>query len=118
LGHSNNCVSEERFPAIFIYVLREERIEIEKGDPGLCQRDLTIVVESWAFGTDSETTLDSIAEEIENAIYADRSLNNLALDTNLARTEFIQTDEHEQNYLIARFTFIVQFYTANDSATD
>lgn len=111
------AINAERLPALFIYVLREDKTEIETGANGHSQRNLSIVVEAWAVGSTVENDLDDIAEEAENAIYADRTLNGLALDCNLIRSEFIHKEENEQDYLVLRLLFDIQYYTTNNSAT-
>ena len=115
--HRNFAINSERLPALFIYVVREDRTEIETHANGQCQRNLSVVIEAWAVGSSVENQLDTIAEEVENAIHADRSLNELALDSTLIRTEFATKEENERDYLTMRMLFDVQYYTENNSAT-
>jgi len=76
-------------PALRIYT-RRESAEISVPDSvgeKSYQRDLDLVVEGRADGTDFDDQLDQIALEVEGALEADVTLGGLAWDIELTSTE-------------------------------
>jgi hypothetical protein len=80
-------------PALAIYTTEEQSYsdEIEMGSQ---RRELILVVEGYAQATSAvEDTLDTIASEVETAIYTDQSFSGLVLDTTLDSSNVEMSDE-------------------------
>ena len=99
-----------QIPGLLIYTEEEES---EPGGSGAINRMLTLAVEGHvkAVGGAIDDTLDAIAEEIEAAIDADRTLNGLAVHTFIASTEIEFDAESEKPVGIITMKFMINYRT-------
>ena len=74
-------LQESNLPALLIYTKEESREAIVMGSNRVIERELTLAVEAYVkTNSNSDDTIDTIAEEVETAIGADSTLNNKAKD--------------------------------------
>jgi hypothetical protein len=80
---------------------------------------LDVAVEAYVIGTANyDNALDGIAVEVEEAIAADVTLNNLAKDAQVVAFEADYSGDGEQPVAVGRFTISVQYRTKeNDVET-
>jgi hypothetical protein len=80
---------------------------------------LDVAVEAYVSGTANyDNSLDTIAVEVEEAIAADVTLNNLAKDAQVVAFEADYSGDGEQPVAVGRFTISVQYRTKeNDVET-
>lgn len=109
------ALPDSLLPALCIYTLSETS-ESEHGDtPRSLMRDLRLAIEAYARTTsDMDDTLDQIAVEVEEAMAADRALNGLAFETDLASVEILlaktQGEEGGDRQIgVARFIYRVRY---------
>lgn len=97
-------------PGLLIFTTEEES---EPGGSGAINRMLTLAVEGHvkAVGGVIDDTLDLIAEEVEAAIDADRSLNGLAVYCHIASTEIEFDAESEKPVGIIVMKFMINYRT-------
>ena len=75
-------------------------------------RVLEVAVEAYVIGTANyDNSLDTIAVEVEEAIAADVTLNNLAKDAQVVAFEADYSGDGEQPVAVGRFTISVQYRT-------
>lgn len=109
-----NCFSmrtyprgEKRHPALLVYILQEQSQTSGMGGAGRdLQRLITVTVEAQAQGAGFEDTLDQIAVEVEAALFANRKLCGLAIDTTLVETRLelaADRDDRRSGVLILTF---------------
>ena len=73
-------------------------------------RELTLIVEGYAASTTVlDDTLDQIALEVEKALAADITLNNLAKTTKLQSVDAEYSDEGEKPVGIIRLTYAIEY---------
>ncbi len=99
-----------QLPGLLIYTVEEES---EPGGSRAIDRMLTLAVEGHvkAIGGAIDDTLDLIAEEVEAAIDADRSLNDLAVYAYIASTEIEFDAESEKPVGIIIMKFAINYRT-------
>ena len=97
-------------PGLLIFTIEEES---EPGGSGAIDRNLTLAVEGHvkAIGGAIADTLDLIAEEVEAAIDADRSLNGLAVYCHIASTEIEFDAEGDKPVGIIIMKFAINYRT-------
>ena len=82
------------------------------GSNRVIERELTLAVEAYVkTNTNSDDTIDTIAEEIEAAIGADSTLNNKAKDVFLVATDINYVGEGENPVAVATLNFLVSYCT-------
>ena len=108
-------------PALCIYSTAEEIQNSEEDAISHIQvRDVLLVIEGYAYGTDFETlddTLDQISSEVETAIFADQFFNGLAQGTDLSGVEIGLHDGAERPVGVITLIFRVTYLT-NEGAPD
>ncbi|MDY6790534.1 MAG: hypothetical protein SWH54_04615 [Thermodesulfobacteriota bacterium] len=99
-----------QLPGLLIYTVEEES---EPGGSRAIDRMLTLAVEGYvkAIGGAIDDTLDLIAEEVEGAIDADRSLNGLAVYAHIASTEIEFDAESDKPVGIIVMKFSINYRT-------
>ena len=71
-----------KLPAIIIYTKSEDSELLEMGSTRTLQRNLSLVVETYVKANSNyDDTIDTIAKEVEAAMGADVTHNNLARDS-------------------------------------
>lgn len=99
-----------QLPGLLIYTVEEES---EPGGSGAIDRNLTLAVEGHvkAVGGAIDDTIDLVAEEVEAAIDADRSLNGLVVYCHIASTEIEFDAESEKPVGIIIMKFMINYRT-------
>tara|TARA_R110001632_G_scaffold9645_2_gene36793 strand:- start:3167 stop:3610 length:444 start_codon:yes stop_codon:yes gene_type:complete len=97
-------------PGLCVYT-REESVEVTTiNSPRTLIRELALIVEGYAASTTVlDDTLDQIALEVEKALAADITLNNLAKTIKLQSVDAEYSDEGEQPVGIIRLTYAVEY---------
>lgn len=110
-------VTQAQLPCLLIYTNDEVVEQRTISPPRTLDRRLLLMVEGRARGADVEDTLDTIAKEVEVALYGDRTLNGLAKDTVLVRSEPELTAQGDAAHGLIRLSFEVT-YTVRENAPD
>ena len=107
-------------PALIIYTRSEDTELLEMGSTRTLERNLSLVVEAYVKANSNyDDTIDTIAKEIESAMGADVTHNNLARDSFLDSTEINYNGEGDQPLAVMEMTFNISYLTteaAPDSA--
>ena len=99
-------------PAIIVYTKSEDSEPNNFGTNRTMFRNLSLVCECYVKATTNfDDTLDTIAKEIEAAIAADITLNNLAKDVYIESTEIDYNGEGEKPIGVSVLTFDVLYET-------
>ena len=105
-------LQDSNLPALLIYTKEETSEAIVMGSNRVIERELTLAVEAYVkTNTNSDDTIDTIAEEIEAAIGADSTLNNKAKDVFLVATDINYVGEGENPVAVATLNFLVSYCT-------
>jgi|TARA_R100000482_G_scaffold50728_3_gene18030 hypothetical protein len=105
-------LQDSNLPALLIYTKEETSEAIVMGSNRVIERELTLAVEAYVkTNTNSDDTIDTIAEEIETAIGADSTLNNKAKDVFLVATDINYVGEGENPVAVATLNFLVSYCT-------
>ena len=98
-------------PGLIIYTPEEESEPASMG--GDTERHLSLVVEGHVKATTGtiDDSADTIAEEVEAAIDADRTLNGTALFIYLESTEIEFNAESEKPVAVIKMTFNIEYHT-------
>jgi hypothetical protein len=105
-------LQESNLPALLIYTKEESSEAIVMGSNRVIERELTLAVEAYVkTNTNSDDTIDTIAEEVETAIGADSTLNNKAKDVFLVSTDINYVGEGENPVAVATLNFLVSYCT-------
>ena len=103
-------------PALIIYTKSETSEPIVIGTQRLMSRELSVVVEGYAKATSNfDDTIDTISNEVEAAIAADRTLDGLAKDTYLESTEIEFNSEGEKPLGYVSLTFLTNYYVKENA---
>ena len=103
-------------PALLVYTLDETVEEYTMGSNTRTQhRSLNLIIEAHCRGTDNiDDTLDTIAEEVEEAMVTDISRAGNAKDTKLVSTE-IEFDTASQKTGLMRLTYLISYSTVENA---
>lgn len=103
-------------PALLIYTNEESIEEYTIGASTRTQiRLLQVIIEAHVQGTANiDDTLDTIAEEVEEAMCADPTRGGNANDTKLVNTEY-EFDTGSQKIGLARFTYAITYATKENA---
>jgi hypothetical protein len=105
-------LQESNLPALLIYTKEESSEAIVMGSNRVIERELTLAVEAYVKTySNSDDTIDTIAEEVETAIGADSTLNNKAKDVFLVSTDINYVGEGENPVAVATLNFLVSYCT-------
>jgi hypothetical protein len=105
-------LQESNLPALLIYTKEESSEAIVMGSNRVIERELTLAVEAYVkTNSNSDDTIDTIAEEVETAIGADSTLNNKAKDVFLVSTDINYVGEGENPVAVATLNFLVSYCT-------
>lgn len=98
-------------PSLLIYTKSETAEPIVIGTNRLLERNLSVAIECYVKATSNfDDSVDTICKEVETAIAADPTLNNLAKDTFLESTEIEYNAEGEKPVGYATLTFNVNYF--------
>ena len=102
----------DSYPCLFVYT-PSESIELDdEGSDREQERAMTFIVEGQCKAVPFQSQFDSIAEEVETAIFADQFLGGLADGIDLDLTEENPTSELEGVAGVITMTFTVHARTA------
>lgn len=104
-----------KLPGLCVYTQREssEPMTMGMGSAPLLDRTLELVIEGYArANSDIDETLDDIAIEVEEAIAADNTLNDLAKYAYLESTEVSLVGEGDKPIGAIRLTYNIQYVTS------
>lgn len=104
-----------KLPGLCIYTRSETTEYATLSKPRTQVRELEVLVEAYAKGTSSiDDTLDTIAVEVEEALYADTTRGGYAKDTQITSFEVDYDGEGDQSVGVARFTISVTYVTVEN----
>lgn len=104
-----------KLPGLCIYTRSETTQYASVSLPRTQVRELEVLVEAYAKGTASiDNTLDTIAVEVEEALYADVTRGGNAKDTQVTSFEVDYDGEGDQSVGVARFTISVTYVTVEN----
>ena len=103
-------------PALIVYTLDESIEDYTLGrNTRTQQRSLNLIIEAHCRGTANiDDTLDTIAEEVEEAMVADVTRGGNAKDTKLVSTE-IEFDTASQKTGLMRLTYLIHYNTVENA---
>ena len=103
-------------PALLVYTLDETVEDYTIGQNTRTQhRSLNLIIEAHCRGTANiDDTLDTIAEEVEEAMVTDISRGGNAKDTKLVSTE-IEFDTASQKPGLMRLTYLIHYNTKENA---
>lgn len=110
-------LSEGQLPGIAIYTKSHTFEPLSISPPRRLRNELDVSIEIYAKGAASDNTLDTICEEVEAALYADASLNDLAQDAYLTDIDIEHSGEGDQPVTIGRMTYRVEYTSVEGSQT-
>lgn len=112
-------LAEEKLPGLCVYTMSEQIDYATIGTSRLQQRVLSVVIEIYVKGTSNyDDDLDQISLEIEDALFADLTLNGNAKDLQINRFEADFAGEGDQPLAFARMSVDVVYHTSeNDPET-
>ena len=101
---------ESNLPCLNVYTISESSEEI---DFLYIQRDLTLAVDGYAKNSSTiEDALDTIAQEVEDALGTDVTRGSTAYDTFLTSTEMDLSTEGDIQMGTVRLQFTIRYRTA------
>ena len=108
-----------KLPGLCIYTRNETTQYTTVCKPRTQIRELEVLVEPYAKGTSSiDNTLDTIAVQVEEALYTDLTRGGYAKDTQVTDFEADYAADGEQSVGMGRFTIAVTYATVeNDIET-
>jgi len=99
-------------PALLVYTLSEGSEVDTMGTSLGLNRTLSVAIEGYVkVNTDFDDVVDDICKEVEAALGADRSLNNLAKSQNITSTEIQFNGEGDQPVGVVTMTYTVVYRT-------
>ncbi len=103
-------------PALIVYTLDETIEDYTIGQNTRTQyRSLNLIIEAHCRGTANiDDTLDTIAEEVEEAMVTDISRGGNAKDTKLVSTE-VEFDTASQKTGLMRLTYLISYSTVENA---
>ena len=103
-------------PALIVYTLDETVEDYTLGQNTRTQfRALNLIIEAHCRGTANiDDTLDTIAEEVEEAMVTDITRGGNAKDTKLDSTE-VDFDTASQNTGLMRLTYLISYNTVENA---
>lgn len=112
-------LAEGKLPGLCVYTMSEQIDYATIGTSRLQQRVLSVVIEIYVKGTSNyDDDLDQISLEIEDALFADLTLNGNAKDLQINRFEADFAGEGDQPLAFARMSVDVVYHTSeNDPET-
>jgi len=110
-------IASGKLPGLLIYTRNETIESATITRPRTKLRQLEVMVEGYVLANSSlDNTLDQISLEVEEAMVADVTRNNLAKDTELTSVETEYLGEGETQAGVVRMTFNVKYATLENDA--
>ena len=109
-------IEENKLPCLLIYTKDETSEPISHGYPRTLLRLLTVNIEAYCKQNNNfDDTIDDITKEVEEAIYGDRLINNLAKDSFIISTEIDYNREGDNPIGYVTMTFQVEYHVEEGS---
>jgi hypothetical protein len=104
-------IEENKLPCLLIYTKDEESEPLAMNPPRSIKKILNVIVEAYCKqNANFDDTIDTITKEVEEAIYSDRLINNLAKDSFLISTEIDYNKEGDNPIGIVTMTFQIEYH--------
>jgi hypothetical protein len=104
-------IEENKLPCLLIYTKDETSEPLAMSPPRSIEKVLNLVVEAYVkTNNDFDDTIDTICKEVEEALYADRLINNLAKDSFLTNTEINFNSDGDNPVGIVVMTFEIAYH--------
>ena len=104
-------------PGLCIYTQNEEVSIDAMGATRTVGRDLELIVEGYATGSNLDDTLDQIGKEVETALAGDIGFNSLAVESSLTGVEINYSGDGEKQTGVIKHTYSV-YYRNLENAPD
>ena len=109
-------IENTKLPCLLIYTREETSEPLVMKPPRTIEKVLSLVVEGYVkANTNFDDTIDTICEEVEEALFTDRLINNLALDSFLVNTEISYNGEGDNPLGIVVMTFQITYHHTEGS---
>lgn len=109
-------IENTKLPCLLIYTREETSEPLVMNPPRTIEKVLSLVVEGYVkANTNFDDTIDTICEEVEEALFTDRLINNLALDSFLVNTEISYNGEGDNPLGIVVMTFQITYHHTEGS---
>jgi len=109
-------IENTKLPCLLIYTREETSEPLTTSPPRAIEKILSLVVEAYVkANANYDDTIDTITEEVEEALYGDRLINNLALDSFLVNTDISYNGEGDNPLGIVVMTFQITYHHTEGS---
>jgi|TARA_S200002703_G_scaffold126860_1_gene113451 hypothetical protein len=109
-------IENTKLPCLLIYTREETSEPLTTNPPRAIEKILSLVVEAYVkANANYDDTIDTITEEVEEALYGDRLINNLALDSFLVNTDISYNGEGDNPLGIVVMTFQITYHHTEGS---
>ena len=104
-------IENTKLPCLLIYTREETSEPLVMNPPRTIEKVLSLVVEGYVkANTNFDDTIDTICEEVEEALFTDRLINDLALDSFLVNTDISYNGEGDNPLGIVVMTFQITYH--------
>ena len=104
-------IENTKLPCLLIYTREETSEPLTTNPPRAIEKVLSLVVEGYVkANTNFDDTIDTICEEVEEALFTDRLINDLALDSFLVNTEISYNGDSDNPLGIVVMTFQITYH--------
>ena len=109
-------IENTKLPCLLIYTREETSEPLTTNPPRAIEKVLSLVVEGYVkANTNFDDTIDTICEEVEEALFTDRLINDLALDSFLINTDISYNAEGDNPLGIVVMTFQITYHHTEGS---
>ena len=109
-------IENTKLPCLLIYTREETSEPLTTNPPRAIEKVLSLVVEGYVkANTNFDDTIDTICEEVEEALFTDRLINDLALDSFLINTDITYNGEGDNPLGIVVMTFQITYHHTEGS---
>ena len=109
-------IENTKLPCLLIYTREETSEPMTTNPPRAIEKVLSLVVEGYVkANTNFDDTIDTICEEVEEALFTDRLINDLALDSFLINTDISYNGEGDNPLGIVVMTFQITYHHTEGS---
>lgn len=109
-------IENTKLPCLLIYTREETSEPLTTNPPRAIEKVLSLVVEGYVkANTNFDDTIDTICEEVEEALFTDRLINDLALDSFLVNTDISYNGEGDNPLGIVVMTFQITYHHTEGS---
>ena len=109
-------IENTKLPCLLIYTREETSEPLTTNPPRAIEKILSLVVEGYVkANTNFDDTIDTVCEEVEEALFTDRLINDLALDSFLVNTDISYNGEGDNPLGIVVMTFQITYHHTEGS---